>query len=172
VELTGPYFHNGGKLTLAQVIDFYARGGDFPTTNAIHRDFNIVNLFNDVQALGGLDSATQDEFLVALVDFLLTFTDDRVRYEQAPFDHPEVFVPLDGTAPDNTFGRPGFLNNIANGMFLHVPATGADGVIPLGLSPVDGFLGVEVGDRNNPNCDVALGPISHYCITITDSSSP
>jgi cytochrome c peroxidase len=29
VELTAPYFHNGGQLTLRQVVDFYGRGGDF-----------------------------------------------------------------------------------------------------------------------------------------------
>ena len=28
VELTGPYFHNGGQATLEQVIQFYNRGGD------------------------------------------------------------------------------------------------------------------------------------------------
>ena len=30
VELTGPYFHNGGASTLMQVVEFYARGGNFP----------------------------------------------------------------------------------------------------------------------------------------------
>ena len=30
IEFTGPYQHNGGQSTLEQVIDFYARGGDFP----------------------------------------------------------------------------------------------------------------------------------------------
>ena len=28
VELTGPYFHNGGQATLEQVVQFYNRGGD------------------------------------------------------------------------------------------------------------------------------------------------
>jgi cytochrome c peroxidase len=28
VELTGPYFHNGGQATLQQVVQFYNRGGD------------------------------------------------------------------------------------------------------------------------------------------------
>jgi hypothetical protein len=28
----------------------------------------------------------------ALVAFLLTLTDDRVKYEKAPFDHPQLFV--------------------------------------------------------------------------------
>src|SRR3954452_19959042 len=50
VELTGPYFHNGGKLTLRQVVDFYTRGGDFPITNAAHRDFNLVNMNIEIQS--------------------------------------------------------------------------------------------------------------------------
>jgi hypothetical protein len=176
VELTGPFFHNGGKLTLAQVVDFYARGGDFPLTNAHHRDFNIVNLREDIQALGSLPagSPSQDEFLKALVDFLLTFTDERVRHEQAPFDHPEIFVPLDGTAPENAFGRPGFMTRLTgdcdgsegpstDACFLHVPAVGA-----AGGPAVQGFLGVEAGDRNNPNCSASAGPISHYCVVTTN----
>jgi hypothetical protein len=162
VELTGPYFHNGGQLTLRQVVDFYTRGGDFPITNAAHRDFNIVNLI--VEAQSNLSEAER----VALVDFLLELTDDRVRFEKAPFDHPEVFVPLDGRAPDNTFGRPGFLARLTgdcNGIagagpcFRQSPAVGAAGR----ATPLPGFLGVVRGDRNNPNCNSATGPISHYC---------
>ncbi|HEY5998837.1 MAG TPA: hypothetical protein VI078_05975, partial [bacterium] len=103
VELTGPYFHNGGKLTLRQVVDFYVRGGDFPMTNASDRDFNMVNMNVEVQS--NLSEAEK----VALVDFLLELTDERNRFDRAPFDHPEVFVPLDGTAPENTFGRDGFV---------------------------------------------------------------
>lgn len=169
VELTGPYFHNGGKLTLMQVVDFYSRGGDFPNVNAIHRDFNIMNLEEDIQ------TQLTPEMELALVDYLLTFTDERVRNEQAPFDHPEVFVPLDGRAPENTFGRPGFVAGTigdclgilgAGACFRQIPAVGAGGVAPLGLPAADGFLGVNVGDRNAPNCSVALGPISHYCLVI------
>src|SRR5881398_2761029 len=63
VELTGPYFHNGGKLTLRQVVDFYVRGGDFPVTNATHRDFNIINQNVEVE------SNLNEEEKVALVDF-------------------------------------------------------------------------------------------------------
>ena len=99
VELTGPYFHNGGKLTLRQVIDFYSRGGDFPITNAHHRDFNILSLEQDVQ------SQLSEAEKVALVDFLLKLTDERVAREQGPFDRPEMFVPMDGRAPANTLGR-------------------------------------------------------------------
>ena len=53
-----------------------------------------------------------------MVDFLLELTDERVAFERAPFDHPEIFVPLDATAPENgalngTAGnRAGFLANL------------------------------------------------------------
>ncbi len=87
----------------------------------------------------------------ALVSFLLALTDDRVAQEIAPFDHPELFVPLDGHAPENTDGRPGLvaLSGVAcpvaldpspEGVdcFLQVPAIGATG---RGI-PVENFLGV------------------------------
>ena len=35
VALTAPYFHNGGQATLAQVVEFYDRGGDFRLQNAL-----------------------------------------------------------------------------------------------------------------------------------------
>ena len=75
VELTGPYFHNGGAATLEQVVEFYIRGGDFNPVNDI-RPFNV--------------SPAQK---AALVAFLKALTDDRVRHERAPFDHPELCVP-------------------------------------------------------------------------------
>jgi cytochrome c peroxidase len=168
VELTGPYFHNGGKLTLRQVVDFYSRGGDFPLTNAEHRDFNIVNLNIEVQS-----NLTEEE-KVALVDFLLELTDERVRFARGPFDHPEVFPPLDGTAPENNFGRPGFLplattNQNTNAMFLHVKATGNAGKPttfkpsdPTNTGPEPAFMGLSnarlVGAA--ATCGVAF---SQYC---------
>ena len=77
IEFTGPYFHNGGQATLEQVLDFYRRGGDFsPTVNEV-RPFNLST-----------DQAA------AVVAFLKALSDDRVRYERAPFDHPELCVPV------------------------------------------------------------------------------
>ncbi|MCC8363404.1 hypothetical protein LK996_10000 [Lysobacter sp. A6] len=98
-ELTGPYFHNGGKLTLRQVVNFYSHGSDFPITNAAHRDAHIVELDSAPQA--ALVSADR----IALTAFLLALTDERVAREQAPFDRPELFIAVDGRAPDNTLGR-------------------------------------------------------------------
>ncbi|MEO6758534.1 MAG: cytochrome c peroxidase, partial [Saprospiraceae bacterium] len=107
VELTGPYFHNGGQATLEQVIDFYARGGDF-ANNAI-RTFNI--------------SPTQKASLAA---FLRSLTDERVRYQRAPFDHPELCVPAG--SPE---ARPGLLIAAQS---LQFPRSSTENW--LGLSPV------------------------------------
>jgi cytochrome c peroxidase len=170
VELTGPYFHNGGKLTLRQVVDFYVRGGDFPVTNAHHRDFNILNLNAELQS--NLSEAEK----VALVDFLLELTDDRVAFEKAPFDHPQVILPLDGTAPesDGVINRDAMLTGCAPApnqfgpgqqfcsgsvaavsaaptatgpLFLNVPATGA-----AGGGRIPNFLGIAgaAPDAANP----------------------
>lgn len=78
IELTGPYFHNGGLVSLRQVVDFYNRGSDFA-------DYNRRQVDPRMQPLG---LSAQERCW--LVEFLLTLTDERVRYEQAPFDHPEL----------------------------------------------------------------------------------
>ena len=78
IELTGPYFHNGSQATLAQVVDFYNRGGDFAGANT---DSQVRPL--------GLSTSEKK----ALVDFLMKLTDERVARRQAPFDSPELTVP-------------------------------------------------------------------------------
>jgi hypothetical protein len=168
VELTGPYFHNGGKLTLRQVVDFYVRGGDFPVTNAHHRDFNILNLNAELQS-----DLSEDE-KVALVDFLLELTDDRVAFERAPFDHPQLVLPLDGTAPesDGTVNRDVMLAGCVSsklgpgaqacdgGMFVNVPAVGAGGL----ALRIPNFLGIAgaAADELNPGPNRLVGPAA-FC---------
>jgi len=60
------------------------------------------------------------------VAFLVSFTDDRVRLEKAPFDHPELVVPAgqDGSGADLT---------------ISVPAVGAGG----STTPVKRFLNLN-----------------------------
>src|SRR2546426_6220265 len=52
VELTAPYFHNGGQLTLEQVVDFYNRGGDFARANQdnLDPDIQVLHLTADEKA--------------------------------------------------------------------------------------------------------------------------
>ena len=125
IELTAPYFHNGGQLTLRQVVDFYNRGGDF-------HENNIDNLDADIQNLG-----LSEEDKTSLVAFLVSLTDDRVRYQRAPFDHPQLFV---------TNGHPGDQNTVTNDgtgqattTTLELAAVGRNGSAPqpnfLGVSP-------------------------------------
>ena len=84
VEFTGPYFHNGGQSTLEQVVEFYNRGGNFAVEN---RD----NLAPFLQAL-----FLTNEEKAGLVAFLKSSTDERLRFEKAPFDHPSISVPNGG----------------------------------------------------------------------------
>jgi cytochrome c peroxidase len=86
VELTGPYFHNGGMATLRQVVQFFNRGGNFCS-------FNNRDLDQRIKPLGL--SRIQEKLLV---EFLVSLTDRRVKYQKAPFDHPELRIPEHGLA--------------------------------------------------------------------------
>jgi len=87
IELTAPYFHNGGDLSLTDVVDTYDRGSNFP-------DVNAANLDPDIGPLHLSDSET-----ASLVAFMKALTDARVEFQRAPFDHPQLFVPDLGELP-------------------------------------------------------------------------
>ena len=110
VEFTGPYFHNGGQSTLAQVVEFYNRGGDFPVTASNGPDIRALALSASEQA--------------EIVQFLRALTDDRVRFERAPFDHPELCVPDGHIISPN--GNPAFVMSAAD-RWVGVPAVGRNG---------------------------------------------
>jgi cytochrome c peroxidase len=90
VELTAPYFHNGGQRDLPSVIEFYDRAGDAHEGMVTLDDTQI-----ELMAILGL---TPEE-KAALLAFLLSLTDERVRFQQAPFDHPQLFIPNGPGAP-------------------------------------------------------------------------
>src|SRR5438132_1074127 len=82
VGLRRSFFHNGGKATLTDVVNFYNRGGDFANPEK-SKDMKQLSL------------ASSD--ISSLVDFMKSgLTDCRVAKEQAPFDHPAL--PLNGGA--------------------------------------------------------------------------
>jgi cytochrome c peroxidase len=138
VELNGPYFHNGGAATLQQVLQNYDVGGKFN-----HNPLNLPDLLPDIERLNLANVVTPNGNPAehALVAFLLTLTDQRVKREAAPFDHPQLFIPVDGTAPvlDPTDPAGFFAAQIATGKIQELPATGAEGgaALPtfLNLSP-------------------------------------
>jgi cytochrome c peroxidase len=117
VELTGPYFHTGGAATLEQVMEFYARNGDVPAGG------------NLGPGMGNIRLNPQDRS--EIVEFMKALTDDRVRFERAPFDHPSLCVPV-GYAEN----PPGVLtpersspgsSTAAADLFALVPAVGQGG---------------------------------------------
>jgi cytochrome c peroxidase len=129
VELTGPYFHNGGQATLAQVLEFYDRHGDFS-------DVNIAELDG---ALALVQLAEGDE--EAVIAFMLALTDERVRYEMAPFDHPQLFVP--NGHPGNNAAITNFATidgvKQAGDSLLDIPAVGSAGR----AEPLKPFLNID-----------------------------
>jgi cytochrome c peroxidase len=137
-ELTGPYFHNGGQATLEQVVDFYNRGGDRrgPDGNdTTGLGPNGSNLDADIEPLGL--TAQEKADLVAFLKRPLT--DDRVRWEKAPFDHPELLVPH-GHVGDEHLVTDLNLDNKADDTLVLVPAVGAGGRLPLVQGPLSPFL--------------------------------
>jgi hypothetical protein len=124
VELTGPYFHNGGQATLAQVLEFYDRKGDF----------SDVNLADVDGPLSEVELAEGDEEV--LVAFLQALTDERVRNEMAPFDHPALSVPSGDGVQDVTTGD-------ITETPIAVPAVGKHGRTREGLPPLGTFLGLD-----------------------------
>ena len=149
----------------------------------------------------GATAADQREFALedaknSIVKFLLALTDQRVKNELAPFDKPEMFVSIDGRAPENVAGRgttpvaggytlidqsavpctlplaggladPGVLT-AGPVCFRQIAATGALGLPALGLPPLTGFLEVTSIPPTDPtfNCSMAAGPVSHFCSVI------
>jgi cytochrome c peroxidase len=120
VALTAPYFHNGDALTLHQAVEFYSRGGNV---------FPVAAMDGTPIEPLGVPLLSPDE-VDAIVAFLEALTDERVLYQRAPFDHPQIFVPN---------GHPGGrrettdANNdgLADDLMIEIPAVGAEGGDPL-----------------------------------------
>ncbi|MCA1995151.1 MAG: hypothetical protein LDL41_24345 [Coleofasciculus sp. S288] len=145
VELTPPYFHNGGQLTLEQVVDFYNRGGDFNGLPDLDPDIQELNLTSQEKA--------------DLVAFLKGLTDERVRYQKAPFDHPQLFIPN---------GHPGTQTSVTNDgtgkatdSLLEIPAVGQKGgtslPIFLATSPAQGATSAPASTSYPPGAGYSQG---------------
>ncbi|MBI5582937.1 MAG: VCBS repeat-containing protein [Deltaproteobacteria bacterium] len=100
VALTAPYMHNGSMATLAEVVEFYAR----------HGNFDNPELATEMNLGGTLRGAPDKR--AEVVAFLESLTDPRVANDTAPFDHPELRIPAGGAAVDG---------------LIVLPATGAGG---------------------------------------------
>jgi cytochrome c peroxidase len=136
VELTGPYFHNGGQATLEQVVDFYNRGGDGRGREPANTTGFGANPTNRAPAIGSLGLTDTDK--ANLVAFLKSLTDDRVRWEQAPFDHPELHVPDGAKGDQNRVNKDGSTGHAQDDVLV-LPAIGAQGRAVKNLPPRASF---------------------------------
>lgn len=104
VKYTGPYFHNGAKLNLSQVVNTYETAGHFTNLNLNNLDAGM-RIFD----LGPTDTA-------ALIELMETgLTDWRLAHEEDKFDHPEICVPH---GHDPATGKT---------ILVGIPAVGSDG---------------------------------------------
>ncbi len=119
VEFTGPYFHNGSQATLEQVLEFYARNSDFPDDGNLGPGIGNIRL-------------NQGE-RTAVVAFLKALSDDRVRFQRAPFDHPAICVPNGHVETSGQLETdPSQSGSVALDKWALVPAVGRDGAtVPL-----------------------------------------
>ena len=132
VALTKPYFHNGSRGTLEQVVEFYNRGGDRRGP-----DGNDSSGYTGPNAEGGGPSNSHPNVkplnLTAqeqkdLVAFLRNgLTDRRVACQSAPFDHPSLRL-THGHVGDHRKVSPNGKTGLAMDQYLDLPAVGAAGV--------------------------------------------
>lgn len=153
VALTPPYFHNGQYSNLRQVVQFYVRGGSRRDKDLVPGHMNDTGDTSGTGPLGkssipvaGSNFGTNVDFFIrdvkstdsqidAIVAFLLSLTDNRVRCDAAPFDHPELTV-FDGhRASDINKDKK------ADDILKTVPAVGANG-----YSLASGFCLPNEGD--------------------------
>lgn len=151
VELTGPYFHNGGYGTLRQTVEFYHRGGDrrgdIFVSDTTGFGINSSNLAADmaghydplepgfISPNLGLTATDMDD----IVAFMKTLTDERVRWEQAPFDHPSLTL-LNGHTGTNLKVTPSTTNRSeAMDIKSTLPAVGSGGRAVKKLLPLAPF---------------------------------
>ena len=118
VKLRAPFFHNGGKATLEEVVDFYDVGGDFANPN---KDILMLPL--------NLTAQQKADLVVFLRDGL---TDPRVEAGTGPFTRPTLASELPslntvyGVASLNGLGAPA-------SVLTHTPANVGNPHFLLGL---------------------------------------
>ena len=130
IALTQPYFHNGSRFTLEQVVEFYNRGGDRRGP-----DGNDTSGYGSPNAPGGgtsnghpgirplgLTRQEQSDIVAFLRNGL---TDRRVACQGAPFDHPSLKL-TNGHAGDEKKVK--MAGGRALDELITLPATGAAGL--------------------------------------------
>jgi cytochrome c peroxidase len=158
VELRGAFFHNGRFTTLREVVDFYARGGDF---NAPNKDPNIrpLNLSNQ-----------QRNDLVAFMSRPLT--DPRVRAELPPFDRPRLYTESNRVPQVSGTGRAGAGGVIPQVYAIEPPLAGNPSFTVGVTNALGGGQAVLVIDSTDPGVGTSIpasGSFTRQTISLSGS---
>ena len=149
VGLTPPYFHYGGYSNLRDIMDFYARGGsnrfvpegctppsrggppppnvckgdtsgNGPLGQQEFGDFDPAEPGTNI-AIGALDLS--EESKDNIVKYMLSLSDDRVRCDAGPFDHPELIIFKGSKPKDRNY------DYRADDIKVRLPAVGKEGYL-------------------------------------------
>jgi len=156
VELRGAFFHNGQLTTVRQVVDFYARGGDF---NAPNKDGQIrsLNLSNQ-----------QRNDIVAFLSRPLT--DPRVRAELPPFDHPTLYTESNRVPQISGTGRAGAGNIVPQVHAIEPPLSGNPSFAVGVTNALGGAQAVLIIDSSDPgigNSIPTTGAFARRSVTLS-----
>jgi hypothetical protein len=162
VALTPPYFHNGGFSNLHQVVEFYRRGGnrrdasltepeatgdDSGTGPNGDQTIPILGPNKGSNAAGTLNPLTiTDDDIDDIVEFLKALTDVRVQCDRAPFDHPELLIPIGHKPVDQNRDKR------ADDIVFRLPEVGASG-----YSAGSGLCVPNTGDLFAPGMQARIG---------------
>ena len=143
VALRGAYFHNGNLTTLRQVVDFYARGGDFDAPN---KDNNVRprNLSNQ-----------QRNDIAAFLSRPLT--DPRVRDELPPFDHPTLYSQSNRVPQISGTGRAGAGGSVVPQVYAIEPPLAGNPSFTVGVAnALGGAQAVLVIGSSDPGVGTSI----------------
>ena len=160
VELRGAYFHNGNFTNLRQVVDFYARGGDF---NAPNKDPFIqpLNLSNN-----------QRTDLVAFLSRPLT--DPRVRDELPPFDRPMLYTESSRVPQVSGTGRAGAGNIVPQVYAIEPPLAGNPSFtvgVANALGSAQAVLVIDAADPGVGNSIPASGSFTRQTVSLSGNGN-
>ena len=158
VELRGAFFHNGNFTTLRDVVDFYARGGDF---NAANKDNNVRprNLSNQ-----------QRTDIVAFLS--RPMTDPRVRDQLPPFDHPTLYTESSRVPQVSGVGRAGAGGTVPQVYAIEPPLAGNPAFSVGVTTAAGGAQAVLVIDSIDPgvgNSIPATGAFTRQTVSLSGS---
>jgi cytochrome c peroxidase len=138
VALRGPYMHNGRLATLADVVEFYNRGGDFTTAANFNR--NLIRPRN----LTAQQKADLVEFLGR------PLTDPRVANESGPFERPALYTESDRVPVITGTGTAGSGAKVPKAVAVQPPLAGNPQFTVAVYDALGGASGVLVINDTDP----------------------